>query len=133
MHDTIRRSRVAVEREKTLREDLDGKVTAIVKWLVEDQRFLNAYARDRQTLLSSAAARGYRLALVLVPESVGKPLSERQKDIAALVGQGLGNKGIAEELGIGEETVKTHLKHICERWDVHSRACVARGAAVMLC
>lgn len=130
MHDAIRKS--VIEREKTLREDLDHKVARILRWLLEDQRFVNAYTRGAQTLLSSVADQGWRVALVLVPESVGKPLSPRQRDVAELVGQGLGNRGIAEQLGIGEETVKSHLTHICERWDVHSRAGIARGAAVML-
>lgn len=40
------------------------------------------------------------------------PLSEREIQVLQLVSQGNANKEIADALGVGEGTIKTHLKHL---------------------
>ena len=40
------------------------------------------------------------------------PLSEREIQVLQLVSQGMANKEIADALGVGEGTIKTHLKHL---------------------
>ena len=52
-------------------------------------------------------------------------LTPRQKEIVALVANGLRNKEIARELNITEGTVKMHLHHIFRRLGVNSRARLA--------
>ena len=42
-------------------------------------------------------------------------LSERETEVLRLVAQGKANKEIAEALGMGEGTVKTHLKHLLSK------------------
>lgn len=49
-------------------------------------------------------------------------LTPRERDVMALLIQGLPNKGIAHELVISENTVKRYLKSIFEKLDVDSRA-----------
>ena len=49
-------------------------------------------------------------------------LTERQREVATLICQGLSNKQIAKELGVTEGTVKIHLHLIYKRLDVRSRA-----------
>jgi DNA-binding NarL/FixJ family response regulator len=54
----------------------------------------------------------------------GNPRSEltaRERQVMALVEQGLKNKDIARELGIRPGTVKIHLKHIFEKTGVRGR------------
>jgi DNA-binding NarL/FixJ family response regulator len=48
-------------------------------------------------------------------------LSERERQIAALVARGLKNKDIAQELNISENTVKRHLQSIFNKTGAHDR------------
>lgn len=60
-------------------------------------------------------------------------LSERERAILCLMGRGLSNKGIARQLGIGSETVKSHAKSIFWKLTARSRAqAVYRAAALGL-
>jgi len=49
------------------------------------------------------------------------PLSQRELDVLNLLVEGLSNQHIAGRLGIGVETVKTHIKHILEKLAVSDR------------
>jgi DNA-binding NarL/FixJ family response regulator len=51
----------------------------------------------------------------------GQMLSPREEEIVRYVGQGLRNAEIARHLGIGEETVKTHLTKIYRKVGVRDR------------
>ena len=44
--------------------------------------------------------------------AAGQPLTPREADIVRLVGLGLGNKDIAERLGVSVTTVRTHLNRV---------------------
>lgn len=48
-------------------------------------------------------------------------LTDREKEVLELVMHGLGNKAIAERLGVTVAAVKWHLQHIYEKLHVHSR------------
>ncbi|HET7467030.1 MAG TPA: LuxR C-terminal-related transcriptional regulator [Candidatus Dormibacteraeota bacterium] len=52
-------------------------------------------------------------------------LSRREKEIAALVAEGLTNRAIAARMFLSERTVDSHLEHIREKLGVSSRAQVA--------
>ena len=49
-------------------------------------------------------------------------LSNRERQVLALLADGLGNKQIAARLGISTNTVKTHLELLFEKLGVASRA-----------
>ena len=48
-------------------------------------------------------------------------LSEREKEVLVLVNKGMGNKQIAAELSISENTVKRHMSSIFKKTDTQSR------------
>ena len=50
-----------------------------------------------------------------------RPLTPREKEVAALVSKGLKNREIAEQLGIATGTVKIHLMHIFEKTGIRDR------------
>lgn len=57
---------------------------------------------------------------------VGKPsLTRREREVAALVAEGLTNREIAQRLFISERTADGHLEHIREKLGVSSRAQIA--------
>lgn len=92
--------------------------------------------------LLDLAGRGYALS-VLKPEAAGDPvvalihtglagaadvfaaLTPREREVAALVAQGHGNKRIAVLLGISVATVKDHVHRILAKTGLHTRAAVA--------
>lgn len=73
-----------------------------------------------------------------IPEKYGIPqgppdswatLTPTERNIAALVGQGLRNKDVAERLSISPRTVETHLTRIYRKLNVSSRVQLAQAAA----
>jgi DNA-binding NarL/FixJ family response regulator len=57
-----------------------------------------------------------------LPERGGEGLTEREREILALVAEGLTRRAIAERLGISPRTVDYHLNHIFQRLRVNSQA-----------
>lgn len=65
----------------------------------------------------------------LTSELQTAPLSPREREILALLAEGLGNKIVAARLGISEHTVKTHVASIFTKLGADTRAeAVAIGA-----
>ena len=52
----------------------------------------------------------------------GLALTGREQDILPLLREGMPNKAIAERLGVGEVTVKTHVSNLLRKLNVKSRA-----------
>ncbi len=52
---------------------------------------------------------------------VSDTLTARERDVLAMISQGLSNKRVARTLEISPETVKTHVKHIFLKLAVNTR------------
>lgn len=60
-------------------------------------------------------------------------LTPRERDVLALLAEGLSNKRVARDLGVSESTVKFHVQAVYSKLGVQSRAgAVARGIALGL-
>ena len=55
-------------------------------------------------------------------------LTDREREVLALVGRGLANKQVARILGIREATVKAHLTSVFQRIGVRDRTSAALWA-----
>jgi len=82
-------------------------------------RAIRAAHAGRATLSPDAAE-----ALVTAanrPPVPGQDLTERERDVLALMIEGLNNTQIAERLVVSPSTIKTHVSHILRKLDVASR------------
>jgi DNA-binding NarL/FixJ family response regulator len=66
------------------------------------------------------AALPYLLHRIRVPQTPAA-LTGRESEVLRLLAQGLANKEIARALQVGEDTIKTHVRHILEKLGVQSR------------
>ena len=132
----IRREAPGVEivaLTSVLEDDLVvGAVRAgAIGYLLKDARggelkeAVRAAAAGRVHLSAPAAARLLRE--VRSPESPGA-LTERETEVLRLVSLGLANKEIAQRLGIGEGTVKTHVSSLLGKLGLQSRTQAALHA-----
>ena len=64
------------------------------------------------------------------PKPIGGPrLSQREREVALMIGEGLPDKVIAYRLGVEPSTVRTYLKRIFDKLGVHRRSGVAAAFA----
>jgi DNA-binding NarL/FixJ family response regulator len=86
---------------------------------IEKQNF------DRRNFLQAVQEVGMRRQ----PPGELDVLTDREREVLKLVGQGLTNKEIADRLVISTNTVKRHLKAIFEKLNIHTRSAAAAKAA----
>jgi DNA-binding NarL/FixJ family response regulator len=55
------------------------------------------------------------------PDHEVEPLTGREREVLQLIARRLGNKEIARQLGISNQTAKNHVHNILEKLGVHSR------------
>jgi NarL family two-component system response regulator LiaR len=77
-------------------------------------------ARDGRSTLAPEAAQAL-IARVTQPKAPGHDLSPREREVLALMVQGLRNPEIAERLVVGRSTVKFHVSSILGKLGVQSR------------
>jgi two-component system nitrate/nitrite response regulator NarP len=94
---------------------------------------LHAVAQGRRWIDHELLQKAMEFSLALAEEGSGRgrlaALSDRERAVVGLVLRGMRNRGIADELGIGEGTVKVHLHNIFEKFGVSSRTELAIAAA----
>src|SRR2546426_809820 len=61
-------------------------------------------------------------------KSVEDELSDREREVLALIAEGCSNKDIASRLGLSVRTVETHRARIMQRLDIHNTAGLTKFA-----
>lgn len=127
---------------------LDGNADVVGEWVRRGARAV--LPRDAEGREILAAIDAVHAGLAVVPAGVAEalttrparagarltgaaaetaPLSPREREILALLAEGMGNKIVAARLGISEHTVKTHVASIFQKLGADTRAeAVAIGA-----
>ena len=98
-----------------------GALSYLMKNVSADEleRAIRAADRGHATLAPEAARA--LISQVRRPKPVGDDLSTREREVLALMAQGLNNPEIADRLVIGRSTVKFHVSSILGKLGVRSR------------
>lgn len=107
------KSRAAADVADAVRRAVEGEM------LIPAAQLARLLARSQQMARDDALRQ--RLLASLTP---------REREVLGLMAEGLDNRAIAAELGIGFTTVRGHVQNILEKLDAHSKlealACAAR-------
>jgi non-specific serine/threonine protein kinase len=90
-----------------------------------EERFETAHQRGMGLSVPEAIAVARNEAAAPIAPTQTKPLTKREREIAELVTQGLGNREIAERLVLAKRTVDSHIEHIFSKLGFTSRAQIA--------
>ncbi len=90
---------------------------------LQKERFQRSQFRD---LLAQALTETQAEPAATVPDRLSA-LSDREREVLALLSQGLTNKEIGEKLVISPNTVKRHIKAIYRKLGIHTRSAAARA------
>lgn len=100
------------------------------RWLPRAERRLGAPRVSALHEAGSGLVHAEAVALATaMDDGAQDPLTRRERDIAALVAEGLSNRAIAERLVISERTVDGHVARILGRLGFSSRAQIAAWVA----
>jgi DNA-binding NarL/FixJ family response regulator len=99
-----------IDAEASIEALVDAVIAALKGELICSAR-VSALMRERLARLAAGSVKT-------------STLTRREQEIALLVGQGLSNKEIANDLHIGTSTVKNHIHNILEKLNVRRRAAI---------
>ncbi|MEV6238077.1 LuxR C-terminal-related transcriptional regulator [Lentzea sp. NPDC051838] len=97
--------------------------------VIEVVRASRAALRGADTCLAEGREMTREQAVAYALADEPPELSDRERQVAALVGAGRTNVGIGEELRISQRMVETHLQRVRRKLDLTTRSEVARWAA----
>jgi len=111
------------DRERT--ERCQAAATAVLGESFFRRAWARGAAMDRDAAIAFAAGASPDRPRAARP-TLDSPLSEREREIAALVADGLSNRDIAERLSISVRTAENHVSHILAKLAMRSRAQLTR-------
>jgi LuxR family maltose regulon positive regulatory protein len=82
-------------------------------------RLLAAFGQDTESL--EPTTKESLPSFLLHPSSLAEPLSARELEVLRLLRTPMSQSEISDELYVSVNTIRTHVKHIYEKLDVHSR------------
>ncbi len=89
------------------------------------ERFETARRRGMALSVPEAIALARNETAAPIAPAPANPLTKREREIAELVAQGLGNREISERLVLAKRTVDSHIEHIFSKLGFTSRAQIA--------
>ncbi len=121
------------EEEENLFAAIQAGARGYILKNADASELLEAIQRVHAGEAMISPAMTFRLLQVLKTGGIPAPISElpltsREQDVFRLLAQGASNRQIAETLMITENTVKTHVRNILEKLELHSRSEVAAYA-----
>jgi DNA-binding NarL/FixJ family response regulator len=103
-------------------EDIHRALAAgAVSYLVKDTAFDDLLRIIREVHAGRPPQISADIRARLAERAARPALTPREVEVLELVRQGLRNREIAASLGVGEETVQSHVKHILAKLDVPDR------------
>ena len=101
-----------------------GAVSYLLKNVSADElaKAIQSARSGMSTLAPEAISALVQTSQQASPQTPADGLTPRERDVLALIVEGLSNPGIAERLVVSRSTVKAHVSHILSKLDVSSRA-----------
>lgn len=112
-------------------EDIHRAIDAGAAGYVSKSQKQDVIVRAIRTVAAGERFLEPELARRLAARAATNSLSQREIDVLRLVASGLVNKQIGVELGLSENTVKTHLSRIMAKLDTHDRTSLAMRAVAL--
>jgi DNA-binding NarL/FixJ family response regulator len=97
-----------------LKDDSPEQLIAAIRTVADGEALLSP------TITKRVIEKFARMPRPAPPKELGD-LSEREREVFRLMTRGLSNSEIAQELYIGETTVKTHVTHILQKLNLRDR------------
>jgi non-specific serine/threonine protein kinase len=113
--------------------DYEGRVSAARNMLGDEGAWEKAFAQGMAMSAEEAAEYALSEEIVTAPERppaggetdgplTTDPLTAREREVAAMVAQGMSNRQIAQELYISERTIENHVSKIRRKLGLRSRS-----------
>ena len=134
LFDTFAGRRYSLSRIKDLADDIDIKRVVLYTWDVPDAFAMDIAEHDVDgVILKSTTGESLVAAIervfrgeAMTDQQLGRssgtpPLTEREREVLALIARGQTNREIADELYLSLDTVKTHVRKLFRKLDVGNR------------
>jgi two-component system, NarL family, response regulator len=112
-------------------EDIHRAIEAGAAGYVSKSQNQDVIVRAVRTVNAGERFLEPELARRLAARAATNSLSQRELEVLRLVAEGLVNKQIGVNLGLSENTVKTHLTRIMGKLEVHDRTSLAMRAVAL--
>jgi DNA-binding NarL/FixJ family response regulator len=112
-------------------EDIHRAIEAGVAGYVPKSQNQDVIVRAIRAVASGERSLEPELARRLAARTATNALSQRELEVLRLVAEGMVNKQIGLELGLSENTVKTHIARIMGKLGVHDRTSLAMRAVAL--